>query len=133
MACDPPVSVYRNWPLRLTAASIGVAPVVPVFPSAFRMWRLALRTSKPVTDALPVFATYANLPLFVTTTQQAAVSVVGTEALTTSSVPPPPNVYDDTALAFTAPPNASETIRTPCWLNAKPNGVSPADELTTGA
>ncbi len=86
-----------------------------------------------MTDALPVFVAYANLPLFVTATQQAAVSVVGTEALMTSSVPSLPNVYDDTALAFTAPPNASLTIRTPFWLNAKPNGVIPADWLIIGA
>ena len=45
---------------------------------------------------------------------QAAVSVVGTDALTTSSKPPSPSVYDDTALALTAPPKASETMRTPC-------------------
>src|SRR3569832_2333954 len=97
------------------------------------MERLALRTSNPVTDALPVLAAYANLPLFVTATQHAAVSVVGTDALTTASAPLVPSVYEDTALALTPPPNASETMSTPCWLNANPNGVCPADAFTTGA
>jgi hypothetical protein len=47
------------------------------------------------------------------TTQQAAVRVVGTDALTSTGMAGAHSSkrYDDAALAFIAPPKASETIR----------------------
>ena len=51
----------------LVGIALGVVPVAPVLPSALRIERVAVRTSNPVTEALPVFAAYANLPLFVRT------------------------------------------------------------------
>ena len=78
-------------------------------------------------ELLPVFVVYVWRPFLVTTTQHAAVSVVFTLAETGVTVPLPAREYDDIALASGAPPNASDTIRSPRRPNAKPNGVMPAD------
>ena len=81
---------------------------------------------------LAAFVVYVNRPLSVTTIQHAEVSVVGTEPLITFHVPLPLFEYDDTALPFGAPPNASETMSVPPCVNPNPNGVTPFDAVTVG-
>src|SRR5262245_38448346 len=58
--------------------------------------------------------------------------MVGTEPLT-SVAPPPCRSYDDAALPFGAPPNASDTTRVSSPAKAKPNGVGPDDATQVGA
>lgn len=97
------------WP---SAMSIGPAPVMPATP-------------------LPIKVSVPLLPLLVTTTQQAAVCCVPTEALSVVSNPLLLSAYDESALPFGAPPNASETTR--CRRSLKPKGVVPAEAVTTGS
>ena len=66
---------------------MGVGSVLPVLPSSSSRRSAPFSTAYPETEALPVLVVYAKRPFLVTTNQQAAVSVVGTEALMTSSVP----------------------------------------------
>src|SRR5262245_58756425 len=88
----------------------------------------SLPTEKPVIVPLPVFVVYANRPLPVTAIQHAAVCSVGTEGLTTRSIPVwESRRYDETSLAVAAPPKASETIRKPPLSKAKPKGVIPEE------
>src|SRR6478735_9658104 len=63
--------------------------------------------------------------------QHAAVSVVGTDGLTTRK-PPRRRSYDDTALPSGAPANASDTMACRSSSMAKPNGVTPAETTTVG-
>ena len=65
-------------------------------------------TRNPEIEALAALAVYANRPSSLTTSHQAAVSVVGTDASITVKAPPD-NEYEDAALALAAPPKASET------------------------
>ena len=64
--------------------------------------------------------------------QQADVSVVGTEALTSVKAPRRRS-YDDTALASGMPPIASDTMRWSRSSSSKPNGVAPEEATTSGS
>src|SRR5215210_288224 len=79
---------YRKWLLRLSARSVTPVPGAAARPSAARIVRLpSVDTAYEVTEP-PAFPAYANRPLPVTAIQQAAVSVVGTDALTVVSASP---------------------------------------------
>ena len=76
-------------------------------------------------EPLPV---YASLPFGETATQQGAPKPTGSDAVIAESAPPAPERYEETV-----PAPASETITSPRWPNANPNGTAPLDGVTTGA
>src|SRR6187431_3076887 len=98
----PGANAYKAWPLRDTARSVTPVPM-PVTPAAASA--SARLPSRPtwywLIELLPALPVYANLPLGVTATQQAAVCNVGTEALTSIAFAGccSANTYEEVVLA----------------------------------
>src|SRR5438552_7674420 len=76
----------------------------------------------------PVLATYARVPLRLTTSQHAADWPLPT-SLIGCNPPSSSTRYDVAALALGAPPAASETMRSPCRVKSNPNGVAPVEAV----
>src|SRR5688572_19386960 len=106
------------------------SPVRPACGSN-RVSEPSLPIAKLEIELLPVLVSYAYLPFFEITTQQAAVWVVPTDGLITFTFLSF-KLYEDIALASAAPPKASETIKCPDGSKAKPKGVTPAESFVRG-
>ena len=86
----PEFKAYRKWESIVSAESSGLTPesVTPVRPFASRRVMLPSNPTRKVErESLGVFDVIANRPLVVTTSQHAAVWLVGTDALTTATPP----------------------------------------------
>src|SRR5947207_6894976 len=120
----PPSLAYRYWLFFVSPISVVCAPVECAACAKASVSAPSLSTENVEIESLAAFAVNAKRPSFVTATQQAAACVVGTDLLIAVRVPSFESSYEDAA-EIGAAPAASDTTRSPCRPNAKPNGVIP--------
>ena len=132
MLFEPPLRTYRYRSARLSARSVGPIPVAVTLPVT-NVSAPSRVTAYVLIVLLFVFVAMANRPSRVVAIQHTADSPFATEPETSFRRDARVSEYDETALAPTAPPNASETISSPPRVKSKPNGVSPFERSTRGS
>jgi hypothetical protein len=119
---------WRNWPSAEIAMSMFVEPLglIPTTVPGRAVSAPAAVIERPEIVEDPALEVYTNLPSGVTTFQQLAVPSVGTLVLIGTSVPSAPMEYEETADAFAAPGQVSDTSAAPLGANVTSNAPGPA-------